>query len=86
MSDLGDALRLFLIWDSHRQVLHPYKVCTRSCPEGWPCISVTTTERDLRQLGVDPYAVRRREVTLEPAEPAEPAESTDPADLTEPGT
>lgn len=63
--ELGEALRLWLIWDAHAQAVHPYKVCIENCTEGWPCEARTGAEKALREMGVDPYAVRRREVSLE---------------------
>lgn len=65
MEDLGEALRLFLIWDAHSQAVHPYRVCVENCPEGWPCDARQDSEKQLRGMGVDPFAVRRHEITLE---------------------
>ncbi|GIG64269.1 hypothetical protein [Phytomonospora endophytica] len=59
--DLAEA---WAVWDAHDQVITPYRVCREGCREEWPCTRRRRADLELREAGVDPFAIRRKEATL----------------------
>ncbi|GLZ81618.1 hypothetical protein Afil01_64250 [Actinorhabdospora filicis] len=55
---------MWSVWDAHGQAIVPYKVCREGCHESWPCASRRDADSQLREAGVDPYAVKRGEVAI----------------------
>lgn len=55
---------MWTVWDDHGQTLFPYKVCREGCQEPWPCASRRDADSRLREVGVDPYAVKRGEAAI----------------------
>lgn len=61
----ADEIRdMWAAWDAHEQVISPYRVCREGCREEWPCGPRQAADAGLREMGIDPYAVRRGEATI----------------------
>lgn len=60
-----DEIRtMWATWDAHGQAIPPYRVCREGCQEKWPCPSRTEADARLREMGIDPYAVKRGEASI----------------------